>query len=921
MRIRTQLIASAILAGVVTLLVGFGLSYVTTQARSGLDEQAEAQQVARDVANMLSLTNEFSLFGGERAASQWRVRHAQLLAAVDHAMLRRTPPEPELVELRNNLDDLPALFEKLAVLVHETPTPLMQRRRDLLLERLLAETQEVVESRHRWATAIAQSQERNQRRYTVMVLAAPAILLLLLFSLGMLVVRRILAPLARLRDAATAMQSGDLTVRCASTARDELGDTARAVDSMALALHQQSAALTSSEQTLRTVADGIPALIAYVNRAEIYEFTNARYQRLFGFRPEGYVGLTMAQVLGAGARLALAPRIEAALRGERQEFERAGMGLEPQATYSINYVPQIDDDGSVAGFYVMAMDITARKEAEVRLAASQRLLTEITNNVPALVAYVDRDQRYRFANSKYREWLGADHEAMIGRHVGEAVSPEFYDVVKQKGDLALAGQRVRWQRQSRRDGEDVTYLADFIPDVDTDGTVRGFYALTIDITERRQAEMAVMRSEQRLLELTNSIPAMVAYFDMQERCQYANDAAIRSQGLQRSSVTGIALRTALGEANYAQHEPYVRQALAGRRARLEGHVPFQNRVAHFQAHLIPDRVDGGEQRGFYLMTFDITALKESQQQQAVVERKLRDITDNLPVLITYVDPEERYTFVNATSRPWLGVEPAALVGLTMAESMPRENYEQRRGHVQAALRGERVEFSVESSAIGMTRNLQTVYIPDIQPDGRVAGVYTLSTDVTALKLIERQLSQLARVDTLTGLPNRRQFDEKLIEGLARSTRNRCPIAVMFLDIDYFKAINDSLGHASGDAVLKEFGARLKAAVRSTDTAARLAGDEFVVLLEGVATEHEAELVADKIVSAVRRPFIVDGAELKVTTSLGVAFAPGETDSRELLARADEALYEAKARGRDRFRISCLDAVFTEYGALASIPDH
>ena len=712
------------------------------------------------------------------------------------------------------------------------------------------------------------------------------------------------------------MQSGDLSTRCASTARDELGDTARAVDAMAMALQQQSASLRYSESRVRTIADNLPAMIAYIDRHEVYQFTNAMYKRLFGEEPDAYIGRTMAQVLGAKARQAVSDRVDGVLRGERQEFENRGMGLETDSIFMVNYVPEVNDDGTVAGFYVMALDITARKEAEIRLASNQRLLTDITNNVPALVAYLDRDQRYRFANSKYREWLGADPEAMIGRHAGDAVSSEFYELVKKKGDMALAGERVRWQREATRDGQEVTYLADLIPDVDAEGIVQGFYALTIDITERRQAELAVMRSEQRLLELTNSIPAMVAYFDMQERCQYANDTALRSQGLQRSDVPGITLRAALGESNYAQHEPYVRQALAGRRARLDGSVPFQSRVAHFQAHLIPDRVEGGEQRGFYLMTFDITALKESQQRQAIVQRKLRDITDNLPVLITYVDPDERYSFVNATCKTWLGIEPASLLGLTLAESMLPENYEQRRAHMHAALRGERVEFSLESTVGGVTRSLQTVYIPDIQIDGSVAGVYTLSTDVTALKLIERQLSQLARVDALTGLPNRRQFEERLQQGIARSTRSRRPIAVMFLDIDHFKSINDSLGHAAGDAVLKEFGARLKTAVRMTDTAARLAGDEFVVLLEGIASEQEAAMIANKIVTAMRKPFIVDGAELTVTTSMGVAFAPGETDGVELMARADEALYEAKAKGRDRFRISCLDAVFTAYGALA-----
>ena len=163
---------------------------------------------------------------------------------------------------------------------------------------------------------------------------------------------------------------------------------------------------------------------------------------------------------------------------------------------------------------------------------------------------------------------------------------------------------------------------------------------------------------------------------------------------------------------------------------------------------------------------------------------------------------------------------------------------------------------------------------------------------------------LARVDTLTGLPNRRQFDERLRDAMARTGRSETTLAVMFLDIDYFKNINDTLGHGAGDLVLKEFGARLQHQVRSTDTVARLAGDEFVILVEGIRDAEELKALADKIVTAVRAPLVIEGRSVSITTSVGVAtYDGGGQAATDLLAAADRALYAAKRQGRDRFSLT------------------
>jgi len=549
---------------------------------------------------------------------------------------------------------------------------------------------------------------------------------------------------------------------------------------------------------------------------------------------------------------------------------------------------------------------------------SEQQLRDITDNLPALVGYIDPEHQYRFANEKYREWLGHDPFSMVGRHVAEVLGESAYAAMKGNLDKALAGERVQWARSVRRDGVERHLLVEYIPDVDADGHVRGCYALTMDITQRRAAELEMARSEQRMADLTNAIPAMVGYFDMKETCLYANDAGLRSLGVDRARIPGILMREALGETVYAQHEPFVREVLQGRRARLEGKVSFAGRAAHFQAHLIPDRADGGAQRGFYLMTFDITAMKEAEARRAKAEGQLRAITDNLPVAITYLDAEQRYRFVNRTGLEWLCRPAEDVIGRRIGDILRPIAYERRREAIQQGLGGKRVTFEAESITGDVTRILHYDYIPDIESDGRVAGLYGLATDVSALKNVERQLSLLVRADVLTGVANRYSFNETFPLALSRSRRAMSGIALMYLDIDHFKSINDTLGHAAGDEVLKAFASRLQQSVRVTDTVARLGGDEFVIVLEGVASAEEPQIVARKIIASVRRPLEVEGRTLALTTSIGIAFrrevvAADAATAETLIGRADAALYAAKKAGRNTWRVMAEDVLLEPAG--------
>ena len=188
--------------------------------------------------------------------------------------------------------------------------------------------------------------------------------------------------------------------------------------------------------------------------------------------------------------------------------------------------------------------------------------------------------------------------------------------------------------------------------------------------------------------------------------------------------------------------------------------------------------------------------------------------------------------------------------------------------------------------------------------GRALRMVGTDLDITQQKAAEDQLRRRADFDALTGLPNRALFNDRLSGAIERARRSGKTMALLFLDIDHLKGVNDSQGHGAGDELLRIAAKRLLAAVRSVDTVARLAGDEFTVILEGLAAPADAEAVAMKLVEAMRPPMRLGGSLVHVSTSVGLALLePGDSDPASLLRRADEALYEAKRAGRDRYAIS------------------
>jgi diguanylate cyclase (GGDEF)-like protein len=189
-------------------------------------------------------------------------------------------------------------------------------------------------------------------------------------------------------------------------------------------------------------------------------------------------------------------------------------------------------------------------------------------------------------------------------------------------------------------------------------------------------------------------------------------------------------------------------------------------------------------------------------------------------------------------------------------------------------------------------------------DEHVGGIVLNSRDVSERKAFERQLAHQAFHDPVTGLANRALFAERVRHAVARARRDHIGLAVIFIDLDDFKTINDSLGHAAGDRVLLEVGKRLGTSIRASDTAARFGGDEFAVLLEGVESAQEAADTAERIIEALALPLSVEHKELVTRASMGISMVAGEaaTDAEEMIRNADAAMYIAKRDGKGGYRL-------------------
>jgi diguanylate cyclase (GGDEF)-like protein/PAS domain S-box-containing protein len=339
--------------------------------------------------------------------------------------------------------------------------------------------------------------------------------------------------------------------------------------------------------------------------------------------------------------------------------------------------------------------------------------------------------------------------------------------------------------------------------------------------------------------------------------------------------------------------------------------------AHFPLELSISEMELGGQQLFVAIAHDITARKAAEEEARVQKEWLTTLINAMPDLVCFKDGKGRWLVANQF---YLDV-----AGLTGVEYRGRSAVELARvckgdsdfllstlASDERAWR-EKIPVGYEkeiSTPGGNAKIFEVVKIPLFHADGSRRGLVLVGRDITERKLAAARIEHLAHHDSLTGLPNRVLFQERLRSALVQGKRSDFRVALMFLDLDKFKDINDTLGHHVGDLLLKAVAKRLQRCVRETDTVARLGGDEFAVILTNLMDPEGASNVAESIISAISDPFGLEEHEVLTSTSIGITLFPDDAvDADTLLKNADLAMFRSKSEGRNNyhFYVSEMDA--------------
>ena len=561
------------------------------------------------------------------------------------------------------------------------------------------------------------------------------------------------------------------------------------------------------------------------------------------------------------------------------------------------YLP---DDPVVRGIVVNARDVTERKEAEGRY----RMLVE---QIPA-VTFVDRGGDSMvpvYVSPQVEGMFGyTPEEWMAGRLWRERLHPDDRERILASDERfeADGGQVDEEYRLLARDGSVVWIREETVLVRGEGGEPLYVQGILTDITERKVAEEALRESERRFRAITQHSSDIVTLLGATGTIRYQSPSVERILGYGQEEMIGN------GAFGYVHPDDLERVEMAfteglmdpTRRPSVEYRFRHKDGRWVWLESLGANRL-GDPGVGEYVVTSrDITVRKQAETRLREAEERFRRSFEDAAIGMALVGTDGRWLRVNRSLCEIVGYPEEELLGKTFQDITHPDDLEIGLVELPRMLAGEVRTQQIEKRYLRKDGNvvwvLLTISLVHDEGDEPLYFV-TQVQDVTGRKRMEERLRRQALHDSLTGLPNRQLFVDRLGHALRRTRRHGNRVAVLFMDLDKFKVVNDSLGHEAGDLLLTVVAQRLQRCLRPEDTLARFGGDEFVVLIDAVHDPAQAVQVAERITEDLRRPFILTGRELYVAASIGIAMGHARThDPDGLLREADTAMYRVKGEG-------------------------
>jgi diguanylate cyclase (GGDEF)-like protein/PAS domain S-box-containing protein len=451
--------------------------------------------------------------------------------------------------------------------------------------------------------------------------------------------------------------------------------------------------------------------------------------------------------------------------------------------------------------------------------------------------------------------------------------------------------------------------------LDADGRFLGYRGVGRDITEQRGAERALFRAKERLELALHGGNLAEFHFDAERGELSAGDGWVRFLGHERSpSVTpGAELLAMMHTDDRAAYSEALLRALKGEVAELDTEFRIPTRRGEWKwLHArgrVTERDAGGRALRISGTVTDIDERKRAEAALAEREQRFRDVVDAAGEYVWETDAEWRYTYLSERAEVVLGYPRAELLGRKPSDFMPLgepravdEWFTSRSAEAQPFR--DLLHRMISKSGGVIWQSVSGVPVRDA--NGRLVGWRGTGADVSARKHAEARIEHLTTRDSLTGLPNSTLLADRASQATLTAARNRSQFALLCIDLDRFKLVNDSLGHRAGDALLRAVAERLGNTLHGDDTLARLGGDDFV-LVHSIKSREDpaaaAAALAQRILGVLARPFTVEAKTLNVAASIGISIYPNDgRDFVELLKNADAALYHAKESGKGTWRL-------------------
>jgi diguanylate cyclase (GGDEF)-like protein/PAS domain S-box-containing protein len=407
------------------------------------------------------------------------------------------------------------------------------------------------------------------------------------------------------------------------------------------------------------------------------------------------------------------------------------------------------------------------------------------------------------------------------------------------------------------------------------------------------------RQESLLRTIANQVPALIAYYEPEHlRCQFSNRQYAQANGWNVEDVIGRTVREIIGETAWALIEGHVERVRKGEKVEyIRPQVLPSGERRYIEVNLIPHFDPLGRQVGVFVMINDITGHYLAEQAIRDSEERMRKFAAATSEGI-FFHKNGLLTDVNEALCAIVGYAREEMIGRNTLEFVPAERHQEVADYIRAGL-----ETPYESEVIHSDgRRIPVEMVGKTLRVGDEASRLGVLRDITDRRRAEERIAYLAHHDVLTGLPNRTQLVERLDITLALAKRHGNGVAILFLDLDHFKTVNDSLGHAAGDALLKEIATRIRALLREADVVARLGGDEFLIVLPDLESAGDAANVAGKLIAAISGPAMLEGRPVYVSPSIGISIYPRDgANADELVRAADAAMYSAKENGRGNYQ--------------------